>query len=540
MARLNTSFYKARTEAPLTQVESAVSYYIFKNSPCEDYNELIKNDGRHFIKRAFSDYRQSVLRWYPFKKDSSVLEIGADFGAVTGALCDACGYVAYVEGSLFKAQLVSERYCSRENLCVYAGKIEDIKFEKKFDYIVCLEALGNLSSPLDLVRTLRSLLADDGILLLGASNRYGAQFFAGKKDSFSCVPFDGLDNIRSQSNLECRFDRADMESLFKKAGFRFWKFYYPTPDHFFPRALYSDQGLPETNVNERLLTLHEDMSAFVCDDKSLLVAAARNGAFPFLANDFLVELSDMENVFSKAKSMTLNGGYRARGKAFATIINGDGTVQKKALYTQGKEYAARLCNIAETLSKRGLLILPMRLDGDSVLMDFVKAPTVQNYLRSALDLPDAKERFLRIFEVLWNDIMRSSDLSDSCALDTNGLDVGPLLTMAYLEMVTINSFWLDGKIMYFDQELARENWPAKYVLYRSVNFVYGGISDVDSVLARDELLGMYEISAEMAELFNKWESILSEVENPYQNACKTDLSADTVLANRLKLAGGGA
>ena len=35
----------------------------------------------------FTDARENLINWYPFEKSSSILEIGAGMGALTGLLC---------------------------------------------------------------------------------------------------------------------------------------------------------------------------------------------------------------------------------------------------------------------------------------------------------------------------------------------------------------------------------------------------------------------------------------------------------------------
>ncbi len=535
MACLNRDFYKEKCQGPLTEEEAAVSYLIYKNSPNEDYNEAVKNDGRYFVKYNFSDYRQSALRWKTFKKGSSVLEIGASFGAMTGALCDACEKVYAQEPSLFKARLICERYASRDNLTVFAGDLDDIQFNEKFDYIVCFGQLECQSEPILYLNKLKGLLKDAGILLLEVQNQYGIQYLAGKKDSHSGIPFESLAGYSLNKNSGRAFNRAARENLFAKSSFSSWKFYYPMPDAFFPRALYTDQGLPSQNILERLVDCHEDTSTYVCDDRNLFVDAAANKAFHFVANQFIVELTGDKAFLSDAKQMTLSGGYRLRQKAFASIIREKQVVQKKCLYPQGEEYAKSLCKITEDFTAKGLCVLPMKIKDGSLYMDFVKAPTVSQHIKNLLDQGTSKEEIFKIFDILWNDIKRSSKTVDPSAFDSQGLDLGPILQKAYIEMAINNSFWLDGKLMYFDQEYVRENYPAKYVLYRSFSLLFGFIPEVFSVLKKEDLTSRYGITDQMFDFFFKMECELDRQENPYQYSIMNLVDQGRAAANRLKL-----
>ena len=78
---------------------------------------------------------------------------------------------------------------AQSSLTVYAGEAQEIKFEKKFDYIICFEALEYSSDPAAFLNFLKSLLSKGGVLLIEAENQYGIQYLAGKKESHSGIPF---------------------------------------------------------------------------------------------------------------------------------------------------------------------------------------------------------------------------------------------------------------------------------------------------------------------------------------------------------------
>ena len=52
-----------------------------------DVEKILAEDDRWPGLYHFSPVRQNILGWYPFKKDASVLEIGAGCGAISGVLC---------------------------------------------------------------------------------------------------------------------------------------------------------------------------------------------------------------------------------------------------------------------------------------------------------------------------------------------------------------------------------------------------------------------------------------------------------------------
>lgn len=59
-------------------------------------------------------------------------------GAITGVLCDECRDVTAVELSRKRATATLLRCREKENLEIIVGNLNDIVFDKKFDYITLI------------------------------------------------------------------------------------------------------------------------------------------------------------------------------------------------------------------------------------------------------------------------------------------------------------------------------------------------------------------------------------------------------------------
>ena len=533
MAKLNTDYYKNNELFPLTEEEKVISYYIYKKSPNEDYNDLIKDDNRYFVKYNFSDYRSSILRWYPFRKDASVLEINAEYGAMTGALCDNCKKVIATDSSIFKAKLICERYKNRKNLSVYAADIADICFAQKFDYIISFKGIENVFNPVEYLNSLKNLLKENGVLIFECENKYGIQYLTGKKESHSGIPFDSIAGYPN-GQYGHGYTKIQVDKYLDMSEFKTWRFFYPLPDSISPRAIYSDEGCPAINMIERLFVFHEDSSSLIADDRQMYIDAVENGVYSFVSNHFIVEASNKKQNLSDIKSTTLSG-YRPRKKSCATIIHSNGTVEKKGLFPETKKYLSHLCELSNRIEKQNINILSMKNKNNSLFMTFVTADTLQIYLVKLLQSKRNRNKVFKVFDELWSAIINSSECSNTCAIKDTSLDLRPVLKNAYLEMVSINSFWIDNKIVFFDQEIERKNYPAKYVLWRSINMLYGQVDKDNPVISKSELLNRFDISVEMEKLFYALELQLDQEENPYQIFYKNNLSFEQLKNNRLKL-----
>lgn len=136
--KLNLNNYKE--EYDHKKISEEYEEVLEKVESCED-NEFSKTLGNHAkIKNilALSDIRENILNWYEFKKDSSILELNANYGELTGLLCRKAKKVVSIESSKKYAYIIEKRHKEKENLELIVGNFEKIELQEKFDYIVII------------------------------------------------------------------------------------------------------------------------------------------------------------------------------------------------------------------------------------------------------------------------------------------------------------------------------------------------------------------------------------------------------------------
>lgn len=520
--------YKDKVTERLPSIEEREVYKIIEAGSSEDYMDAIQEDTRWFLFYHLSDHRSAVLRWYPFKRNASVLEIGAEMGAMTGALCDRVRKVTVTENSVFCAEAIARRYCQRDNLTIYAADFRKITYEEKFDYIILFGKTERICA--EYIDEIMSLLKPDGILLMEAENKYGVQNLCGKRDRVTGMAFGSFGGGNGHS-----LHRAELENILKASQAEKWKFYYPLPDYMAPRAIYTDDIEAGANIRERLPYYSFCDTSLINAGYEIYSDAAVNGAFRFVANSFVVEIVKGAGSCTDISYATLST-IRTREKSFATIIHQDtDKVEKAPLYPDGLSYAEYLCNNTVYLRQRGVHILPMELHDNSMWMDFVHAKTVQQYIIELVQNQEPTEKLTALFDKLWEYILQSSEKVDACSFDVGGLtsnEIGPILKYAYLEMISLNSFWIDGDILFFDQEVVREAYPAKYILVRSIFVIYGIIEKCEDYLPRAVLYERYHITEGMLRLCTELEAKLEASENPYYITQWVSVSEDVMIKNR--------
>jgi len=291
-AKLNLKFYSGEDLYSDGAIEDELLDIVKKEKDIED---VLVNDNRWALLYHLSPIRQNILNWYPFKDNASVLEIGGGCGAITGVLCQKAQDVKVVELSKRRSMINYERNKHCDNLEIIVGNLNDIAFSEKFDYITLigvLEYAGSFTEgeqPYeDFLKKIRSLLKEDGKLLIAIENRYGLKYFAGAREDHTAKMFDGITGYVGNESVRT-FGKLELEKLLHEAGYRSLSFYYPHPDYKMPFEIYSDDFLPSVDTLLSSAPNYDNDRYKLYSEALAMQGIVENGQFPFFANSFFVE-----------------------------------------------------------------------------------------------------------------------------------------------------------------------------------------------------------------------------------------------------------
>ncbi|WP_018305796.1 class I SAM-dependent methyltransferase [Desulfitobacterium hafniense] len=492
--------YSLNENSKLSDRDKKISDYIGANEG-EDYSAVLARDGDWDLFHQLAKTRESILNWYNFAENANVLEIGSGYGAVTGLLCDRCKTVTCVETQPYKAEALAKRYKNRTNMDIYVGNVVDLKFEIKFDYIIMLGILeyqGNGSKGKDryiaFIRSIKELLNDKGKILLATENRYGIRYFCGEKEPFSHIPFYGI-NRYPKGCAAYAFDKRELTDIVNESGLHF-KFYYPVPDYKHTQMIFTDEYLPKSSLRERIVPYYNDKSTLVALEKDLYDDLVANNVFPFFSNSFLLECG-LDDHFSDVVSAALSTD-RGSEHGFATVISKK-KVEKRALDKKGCQSLKTISSNMLDLEKHGINIVPHDLEAMKLSMPFIDQKTLSDVLREALR--NDPDKFIGMFDLLYEQILQSSEHVEKKynALRKNPDDTsnyGIILKKAYIDMIPINCFYDEGKLIFFDQEFVRENFPASYTMFRALKYTYSFITFANGIVPlrqMKERFGLIEV-----------------------------------------------
>lgn len=296
--RVNYDYYNGKDSYSDGDIENEIIRYEEKDI---DTDEIFKTDIRWPVFYHLTPIRKNILNWYPFKKDSEVLEIGAGMGAITEVLCDKCKNVVSVELSKNRAKSIEIRNKAKENLELIVANLNDIDFgERKFDYITLIGVYEyaalytNTDNPyVDFLNNIKKLLKPDGKLLIAIENKFGMKYWLGAPEDHTNIVYDGITGYEPSEKVRT-FGKEELKEILKKCGFENMKFYYPLPDYKLPSLIFSDDYLPTEETIENYIPYYYEQTQVEFDEKKVYKEIIKNKMFDFFANSFLVETSRQE------------------------------------------------------------------------------------------------------------------------------------------------------------------------------------------------------------------------------------------------------
>lgn len=424
---------------------------------------------------------KGLLKWYDFRANSRVLYIGNEKEEL--------------------AEMLREMSLQAE--CMAVGQTMEKQWYKdnleRYDYIVCIEKLEEQADPVQCLTIWKQLLCKNGKLLLGMNNRYGLRYFCGDRDPYTNCNFDGIENYRRYpeknkgSKGRC-YNRSEIRNMLQKAGWQQMKMYSVLPDLRHPQLIYAEDFLPNEELSSRLFPMYHSTDTIFLEEEPLYTGLAENGMFHVMANTYLIECSS-DGVFSDVRHVTLSL-ERGRKCALITIIHGNDTVEKRAVYPEGEDHLKLLADNLIDLKKHGVTVVDAWVENHCLFMPFIKEKTSQVFLKELLFTD--QEEFIRQMDRFRDLILSSSEIVE----EDKGDGKGAVLRKGYLDLVPLNSFYVNGEYLLYDQEFCMENCPANAIIARMIRTTYFRNAEMENILPSRFFFERYHLM-EKIDLWNK-------------------------------------
>ena len=472
----------------------------------------------------------AIVKWYEIAQESRVACVVSGLGnsrLIAEALEENGGYVK---------RLRLEKLDGGVNHCASICGDAD---SEAYDIIIAVDVIEYAKNPVNVLTHIRELLKPNGRLLLAADNRLGLRYFCGDQDAFSGKVYDSIEDYRHllpwerEEMVGRAYAKAELVGILEEAGFWRRRFFSVFPEISNPQLLLAEDYLPNEALDIRIFPEYNNPNTvFMCEEE-LYPSLMANGLLHGMANGFFIECLLEGSSFSHVNQVTLSG-ERGTENAMATILRGDGVVEKHALYQEGRGKLRKLYDNNLYLSVHGVRMIGAELKGDTqegaLVMPYVDGIPANDYFRELLK--SDKAAFLSQLDRFWNIIQHSSEHVDVDGLDWERFEpgwekrkaddpdrekwvkishgtpeereeLGTVLKRGYLDLVSLNCFYLEQDFVFYDQELFLENVPAKAILVRTIEFIYKFNDQLDMILPRRMLFERYGLMKHM-DLFQKF------------------------------------
>lgn len=437
-----------------------------------------------------SDIKRNIINWYPFKKNSTVLEIGVEIGEVTKELCLKNEKVVSVK---LKKDATEYNY-SKDNLEVFSCRLENIKLEEKFDYVVLIgtldkaeEILQDENAELILLKYAKEHLKDDGKILIACDNKLGIDK--------SSVLNDGKYKL-SKSILNNMFKTLDLDNK---------KYYYVLPNYRTPNVIFTDDYLPNEESITRNFTLYSDKEIVFSEQVKRyrdLIQENRE-YFKDFANSFFIELSQNKIQDNDIKFVSFSN-IRKSEYRIKTIINSK-YVTKEAVDEKSSKHIESTKNNINIMQNSNIKTIDS-YDDEKIISQFQNnVNTLDKVILEKFQNNDIKEGIKQIRDFM-QFIITNFEKSDSeknvfdkynISYTKDQIQNLHFIKNGLWDLIFQNCFYINNEYYFYDQEWYEENIPVEFIIYRAILYC----TSLNKYVSNEELYNNIGIDAANLRVF---------------------------------------
>lgn len=503
-----------------------------------------------------SDNRANVVQWLEVAPESCALEIGAQAGAISAVIAPKYDrYVALDIAEDMNRAFEARKSCTGieyvlDNICNYAvchqGEFDDIYMigclADAMEYIAHGSAVNdNLTDAQDcaikLIETAKSMLKPNGRLIIAAENKLGMKYWSGCQEENNGGYYINIENYPN-GEMRRTFSKKELTSILEKCDLRKLDWYYPYPDLYFAKSIYSDEYLPQAGeLLDNINNYNKDRYLFF-DEGKAYNSIIEEGLYSEFANSFLIiahnnvgaHISESDNdktvyvKYSKERDrrFAIRTDIKIHGKSDQfednETLNCDNCyVVKKPCYPQGVEHIEHaykcFANMFNEYEAAGMSLNNCKLSGDELRFEYVEGENLQTRIDSFIRRGEeqaAEELFdeyiNRCFMSLPTvDFVTSEAFEEVYGKVDLGADEAAYL-QSDVDMICSNIFIQGDKWQVIDYEWSMDfAVPRDYVLYRALYLAHHQIARCE-FLELDRLMEKYGISEDKQNIFQSMEN----------------------------------
>lgn len=456
-------------------VESKILSYLMEKHSENGIIEAL-NEGAVF--HNFTPARRGLLSWYPFRPNSTVLEIGGGMGSLTPVLAEKCAHVTVIEPSTARADIIRLRCEKYENVDVLTQSIQRLSKSLKFDYITVIGVLEyaglgtTFNNPWQkFMDECTAHLKEGGSLLLAIENKWGLKYWSGAAEDHTGIPFDSISGYALSGGRTSRyadtdgtirtFSSKELRNILSNSGLNSTRFYYPFPDYKFPTLILTDESRNAAGFIEDVKFNYPEESTLGFNEKTVWPEIIENGLLNFFSNSFFIDARKNSPCDDSISTVLLKRDYR-EDLRLITIFGKDNSVRRYAGSSAAKAHFKELYKNREKLEKKGIHCINQSVADDVMTIPYITLPRADAIFRKAEEQCDYVTCRCLLDKI--------RDLLLQSSTETIIKDGVEYLTEGYTDLTLRNCFIDNDKLIPFDQEYCQPDVPLNYLLYRTIKY----------------------------------------------------------------------
>lgn len=516
MAKLNLEYYSQEDLYSDGEIENKMLKMAAQG---QNYEDLPEQKVEFPMIYHFSEVRENILAWYPFREHCSILEIGAGCGAITGLLCRKADRVVAVELSKRRAEINLERHKNLENLEIMVGNLNDMEIRESFDYVILNGVLEYAMSFTDgekpyhtFLRNMGKFLKEDGRLLIAIENRLGLKYFAGAPEDHTDLYFLGIDRYRDNRTVRT-FSRTELQKLLSESGYPIQKMYYPYPDYKFPVEIYTDETL-ETQGYGKQYPVYTENTLQLFQEETCARSLMKEKVLGTFVNSFLVDAGRKESAEEREYLyVKLNQKRDPRFRLMTAIVreNERLVVEKTALCPEAEPFLAGIAAKSGT-DIGDFRYLPAQFENGILSYPYLNGITYQQIIKEYVDEENVESIFQLMDHLFQTAFQKKAQVPDYQGEEFRkvfgaypGKAEYECVAPANIDLICENIFAEKSGNMIIDYE-----WvfpfpvPVSFIIWRTIHELYTRMPRLNGLCRRRDFLERYGIERSDDEIFLQW------------------------------------
>jgi len=480
-------------ENKISDIDKEIIKYINEND-VKDYSKIMENDSNISTILALSSMRENIVSWYPFEPDCTILEIGANFGEITGELCKKAKRVVSLESIDEKRNAILKRHKNKKNLSLIAN-IDEIN--ETFDYITIIGMEKITDNYLELLEEIKKYLNSNGKILLATNNRFA------------------IKNLTTSNFEEKKYKLYTIDELLKgldEIGFKNRKVYYPMTDYNLTNAIYTDSRTMQMDEVSRNIVYNDESSIKFREENNLYFDLLKhNVEFKSIANSFFIEIFNGDYIDNNIK-LAVFSNMRKEQFRVKTIVQGE-NVYKYAIGEKGFEHIKSAKTNIDIMHKVNLKTLDT-YDENRIISKFVNAETLDNVILRTFEKnrKDAVDIIKKFQEEIYKKLEKTSPQKNifdkyNIVYKKEIFENVKFTEYGLWDLIFNNCFYIDNEFYFYDQEWREENIPVNFIMYRAIKYLNG----IRKYILPEELYDIIGITQEQVKIYDELDNKLQEL-----------------------------